>query len=164
PRHGPGGHDPGPCYRGPPAAAVGRDAGLPGEYAALTRFYSTANWQKIAARQLARQPLCQGCPNVVPATMVDHIIPIKAGGAKRDPANLQSLCRDCHAQKTRAEQHGYKWIARKHRGCDVDGAPRLSQENLFIQCDRGAINRCRFWLSDRQAIQGNQGEEAARLP
>ena len=104
-------------YRGPPV---------------VSRFYSTANWQAIAKRQLARQPLCQGCPGVVPATLVDHIIPIKQGGALRDPANLQSLCRSCHAAKTKAETYGHAWVARKLRGCDVHGAPR-SQENISEQ-------------------------------
>jgi 5-methylcytosine-specific restriction endonuclease McrA len=39
------------------------------------RFYSTANWQKIAKAQLAREPICQGC-EAKPATVVDHIKPI----------------------------------------------------------------------------------------
>lgn len=97
----------------------------------MTRLYDTANWKAIAALQLRRQPLCQSCDGVVQATLVDHIIPIKAGGAERDPANLQSLCRECHAAKTSAEKYGRKWIPMKHRGCNPDGSPRAPQEKFL---------------------------------
>ena len=90
----------------------------------MTRFYGTNNWRRIAARQLARQPLCQACPDAVPATEVDHIIPIKLGGAMRDSANLQSLCRTCHAEKRQAERYGRPWVPAKDRGCNPDGSPR----------------------------------------
>lgn len=33
----------------------------------------------------------------------DHIVPLAKGGAPLDPANLQTLCRSCHIEKTRAE-------------------------------------------------------------
>jgi 5-methylcytosine-specific restriction endonuclease McrA len=33
---------------------------------------------------------------------VDHIVEIARGGAPLDPANLQTLCRGCHREKTRA--------------------------------------------------------------
>ena len=36
---------------------------------------------------------------------VDHIQPLHKGGAPWDPANLQSLCRDCHIGKTRSENY-----------------------------------------------------------
>src|SRR5262245_39236077 len=99
----------------------------------MPRFYSTANWQVIRRRQLVRQPLCAGCPGLVEATEVDHIIPIKRGGAKRDPNNLQSLCASCHREKTAAERYGRTWIAPKNRGCDENGKPH----NQYI---RGRID------------------------
>ena len=34
---------------------------------------------------------------------VDHIVPLHRGGAEYDPDNLQTLCRTCHAEKTRSE-------------------------------------------------------------
>jgi 5-methylcytosine-specific restriction endonuclease McrA len=88
----------------------------------MRRFYSSANWQRIAKAQLARVPVCQGCEEQ-PATMVDHIIPIKQGGAMRERGNLQSLCVACHNAKTGAEKAGKRWIAPKHRGCDINGIP-----------------------------------------
>ena len=87
------------------------------------RFYSTANWQKIAKAQLQREPWCQGCDSA-PATVVDHIEPITKGGAKRERTNLQSLCRACHQDKTGCEKAGRRWIPPKHRGCLPDGTPR----------------------------------------
>ena len=37
----------------------------------------------------------------------DHIKPLQRGGAPYDPANLQSLCRGCHLEKTRTDNgHG----------------------------------------------------------
>lgn len=37
-----------------------------------------------------------------PASDVDHIIPLWCGGSNRD-SNLEALCVDCHATKTKAE-------------------------------------------------------------
>lgn len=33
----------------------------------------------------------------------DHVQPLDRGGDPWDPGNLQSLCRSCHVEKTRAE-------------------------------------------------------------
>lgn len=35
---------------------------------------------------------------------VDHIIEIKDGGAKLDPANVWTLCGSCHVKKTNRER------------------------------------------------------------
>lgn len=34
---------------------------------------------------------------------VDHITPLRRGGAELDPGNLQALCRSCHAEKSKRE-------------------------------------------------------------
>ena len=44
--------------------------------------------------------------------MVDHIIPIKQGGAKYDQSNLQSLCWACHSRKSAEE--GSRWNTKPH--------------------------------------------------
>jgi 5-methylcytosine-specific restriction endonuclease McrA len=46
---------------------------------------------------------CQSCRRRfrVAALEVDHIVEIARGGPPLDPANLQTLCRGCHATKTR---------------------------------------------------------------
>ena len=63
-------------------------------------------WQKIQAAQLGREPFCRECAKTgkrVQAEQVDHITPLADGGPFDDPRNLQSLCLDCHTQKTHQE-------------------------------------------------------------
>lgn len=59
--------------------------------------------QRMRAAQLEAHPICQwpGCTAL--ATEGDHIVNVKAGGAKYDFANYQSLCTPHHEQKTRSE-------------------------------------------------------------
>jgi 5-methylcytosine-specific restriction protein A len=52
--------------------------------------------------------LCLHCEEegkVVPADVVDHIKPIKQGGAKLSHNNIQSLCHSCHNKKTYEENN-----------------------------------------------------------
>jgi 5-methylcytosine-specific restriction protein A len=74
---------------------------------------STARTERIRGRRgvelrrriLAGNPLCAACEakgRVTVATAVDHIVPLSKGGSN-DEANLRPLCRDCHADKTRAD-------------------------------------------------------------
>lgn len=69
---------------------------------AAARGYD-ARWHRLRNRLLVEEPLCRHCRNVgivEPAVEVDHIVPLKAGGARLDPANCQPLCRPCHRRKT----------------------------------------------------------------
>lgn len=65
-------------------------------------FYSSTDWRKARAWKLKHTPICEIC-RMDNATMVDHIVPIKQGGAGLDPNNLQSLCQSCHNRKTARE-------------------------------------------------------------
>jgi 5-methylcytosine-specific restriction endonuclease McrA len=105
------------------------------------RFYDSGTWKDIRRRQLARVPLCQGCPGTVPAVEVDHVVPLSQGGSKRDPANLQSLCRACHATKTSEEKYGRQWLAPKFRGCNPDGSPLMIDRSQPDHQTQGRINR-----------------------
>jgi 5-methylcytosine-specific restriction endonuclease McrA len=58
-------------------------------------FYSSKAWKISRRAQLHDFPLCDICGYI--ATDVHHRTPIEAGGPKRDPANLRSLCRPCHS-------------------------------------------------------------------
>jgi 5-methylcytosine-specific restriction protein A len=58
----------------------------------------TPEWDAYRSDFLRRRPSCADCG--APATVVDHIKPVKDGGSFWDPANHQPLCRACHAAKT----------------------------------------------------------------
>jgi 5-methylcytosine-specific restriction protein A len=63
-------------------------------------------WQKLRLRILERDGFrCQTCKShgiLTPANQVDHILN-KASGGSDDPINLQSLCKTCHAAKSKRE-------------------------------------------------------------
>lgn len=68
-----------------------------------TDFYQSRKWRALRTLKLQKDPLCEECMRkgmLVPAQMVDHIVPINKGGAPLDLNNLQSLCNHCHAVKT----------------------------------------------------------------
>lgn len=75
------------------------------------RGYGAA-WVKLRKAVLNRDKrLCVPCSDrgvYTVATAVDHIIPKSEGGTD-DMNNLQSICKDCHSEKTAQE-------ARRGRG------------------------------------------------
>ena len=65
-------------------------------------FYCGRRWRKVRKMVLAKQPLCVLCledDRTNTADLVDHVIPIKDGGAAYDLANLQALCHTHHNRK-----------------------------------------------------------------
>ncbi len=78
--------------------------------------------QAIRAKWLRWHPLCAMCEplgRVTVATEVDHRVPLFKGGAD-DDSNRQSLCTECHIEKTRADK-GHD--AKVGKGCDASGWP-----------------------------------------
>lgn len=75
------------------------------------RFYRTAAWRRLRAWFLRQHPFCAMCEAdgciITAASIVDHIEPIRQGGAALDARNLQSLCGPCHSGKTAIE--GSRW-------------------------------------------------------
>ena len=65
------------------------------------KFYHSKQWQAMRKAVLNDEPFCRICGR--PAKIVDHIQPIKQGGAALDIANLQPLCQACHNAKTNKE-------------------------------------------------------------
>lgn len=66
-------------------------------------FYDSPVWRATRKRKLAEQPCCEEClrhGKITPAVLVDHIVPIRQGGAGLDFRNLQSLCPACHGRKS----------------------------------------------------------------
>ena len=61
-------------------------------------------WRKARALFLRQHPLCVSCQaegKIVPATVVDHIIPHRGDQALFwDKGNWQPLCKSCHDKKT----------------------------------------------------------------
>ena len=74
-------------------------------------FYQSERWRAVRAAFLREHPLCVQChtvQRVVPAVVVDHICPLKAGGARFDWHNLQALCVSCHNRKTTKETNAQR--------------------------------------------------------
>lgn len=66
-------------------------------------FYQTKEWKQFRRQYLNNYPLCRICEQnnaVTIATVLDHITPIKQGGAKWDYNNLQGLCQTHNRIKT----------------------------------------------------------------
>ena len=79
-----------------------------GRGSAAQRGYGR-RWRKIRLIYLRRHPLCEDPFNIhaqhsetVPATEVDHKVPLRQGGSYRVD-NLQALCKSCHSRKTARE-------------------------------------------------------------
>jgi 5-methylcytosine-specific restriction protein A len=73
-------------------------------------FYNSPTWKRLRKAFLAANPLCRTCEKdgrLTLATIVDHRVPIKHGGAPLDWANLQPLCGSCHSRKS--VQEGSRW-------------------------------------------------------
>lgn len=66
-------------------------------------------WRKASRVFLEDHPLCARCwPDIVEATVVDHIIPHKGDMELFwDGSNWQTLCTRCHNQKTANEDGGF---------------------------------------------------------
>ncbi|MEN6325802.1 MAG: HNH endonuclease [Syntrophomonas sp.] len=75
----------------------------------IQAIYTSKEWFKLRARKLKKNPICELCKRDK-ATMVDHIIEIKDGGAPFDIENLQSSCWSCHTIKTAEERRKRKGI------------------------------------------------------
>lgn len=65
------------------------------------RLYSLAAWKRLRAAFLRAHPLCVECGAI--GTIVDHVRPVRDGGAVYDPDNLQTLCVRDHNAKTMRE-------------------------------------------------------------
>lgn len=72
-----------------------------------TKFYQSPAWRKLRALKISINPFCELCDKngiVKQAKEIDHIKPIRQGGAPLSLDNLQSLCTPCHAAKSATEK------------------------------------------------------------
>jgi 5-methylcytosine-specific restriction endonuclease McrA len=68
-------------------------------------FYITPEfkaWREIVIGRAGRR--CEKCGRAERRMFADHIVEVKDGGAKLDPANGQCLCGSCHTLKTNQEK------------------------------------------------------------
>lgn len=83
----------------------------------------SGRWRTVREEHLRREPFCQACERVKDLE-VHHILPVHAGGEELSPANLVTLCRDCHytighACDWRAWRPQVRDIADRIRSADV---------------------------------------------
>ena len=75
---------------------------------AYDKRYHSTRWKRTRAIVLQHSPLCSACHDagrVTPARVVDHITPVRRGGAFYDLENLQPMCDTCHNRKSGQESH-----------------------------------------------------------
>jgi 5-methylcytosine-specific restriction endonuclease McrA len=69
------------------------------------QVYNSRAWQRLRRVKLQDTPLCESCSalgRLVPATVVDHRLPISSGGdAFPTLDELMSMCEPCHNYKSR---------------------------------------------------------------
>lgn len=70
----------------------------------VAAFYTSKPWRSVRLLQLRTNPLCALCGQ--PATIADHVVPIRQGGSRLNMENLQSLCDLCHDRKRAVESTG----------------------------------------------------------
>jgi len=89
----------------------------------VKRWYDSPRWRKARLWFLSENPLCAICDRsglIVPATIVDHIIPHEGNYDKfwDSENNWQGVCATCHSGVKRiADNHGYSQSA------GADGIP-----------------------------------------
>ncbi|HCG5939063.1 TPA: HNH endonuclease [Vibrio parahaemolyticus] len=70
-------------------------------------IYQSAKWRKLRARKAKESPLCENCLTytiIKPVDVVDHIKPLlDYPDLAYVFSNLQSLCHQCHNDKTAKE-------------------------------------------------------------
>ena len=76
------------------------------------KIYNDSRWKGWRAWFRANEPYCRLCAaRGVDETAhdLDHIVPLDEGGAEFEMENLQPLCRQCHYEKTAAENRRRKF-------------------------------------------------------
>lgn len=75
------------------------------------RWYKTARWQRLRARQLYEEPLCRfhrKRNEYVTATVCDHVNPHRGDEELFWSGPFQSLCANCHNSDKKRIENGNK--------------------------------------------------------
>lgn len=98
---------------------------------AVSKIYDYA-WQQVRAEVLAERGICEirgpSCTGI--ATEVDHIIPVDAGGARLDKANLRPACKKCNSGRASSEKATDGWRRSSTRIILVAGPPGAGKSTL----------------------------------
>lgn len=105
------------------------------------REYSTTHRIEIAYKS---KYLCNSCQTLLPPTFeIDHIVEIRDGG-KDEYSNLQALCPNCHAEKTRANTLKRNRVFKEHFS---KKAARL-EKDAFAKFYRKPTSESKYFNSD----------------
>ena len=72
-------------------------------------IYRTKRWNVERKLYIQQHPICEKCKRIgltTEAKVLDHIIPIRSGGAIWDKDNWMALCRECDNIKRGKESYG----------------------------------------------------------
>lgn len=92
------------------------------------KWYKTARWQNRRKMQLKQFPLCEMCSDegqIIPATVVDHVVPHKGDEKIFWFGKLRSLCQQHHSGLKQRLESGKPVIT-----VGVDGWPKDETEEL----------------------------------
>ena len=87
------------------------------------RFYNHRIWKQIRKIQLSKRPLCESCQKNCKqsvATVCDHKNPLWNNWTEFIKGPFQSLCEDCHNEKTKTEDYSKLIKAEKLKIQTVD--------------------------------------------
>jgi 5-methylcytosine-specific restriction endonuclease McrA len=89
---------------------------------------------------------CRGCGVLTENWEVDHIIPVFLGGSACGLENLQTLCVDCHKDKTYTESH-LNTIS-SHAACILDNRRAIAFGAVSCEFPKQSIDMQRFTSAD----------------
>lgn len=83
-------------------------------------FYHSSRWTRLSRAFRESHPVCERCRLngiIVPATVVDHIIPAELCSDPFDITNLQALCEKCNLSKAAEDKRMIQqWKGKQQRG------------------------------------------------
>jgi hypothetical protein len=113
--------------------------------------------RKLRAVLLKKQKnKCLRCKQVNPNLEIDHIVPYAVGGLT-ELENLQALCPNCHAQKSRNSSEGDKIRRAKHLklkryelcwSCEKIVSPYFFKHGTCFECIENEVKRKRSQMGE----------------
>ena len=102
--------------------------------------YNTTRWRKLRAAIIQANPSCKVCESleeVKEANVLDHIIPIKQGGAIWSKANFWPMCHQHQNRKSGMETNKGTLIDTKETDYGLIPKNRDEIDKLFLRLNKG---------------------------